>query len=127
MATTTTIGSAQTLNGPSIASFAGPDVQNNTWLARMTVTLLDTSGQPVGGAVISVTWVKTLKSGSTQTITLSEQTAPDGTFVFELHNLPTNGQSVDKVSFTITNVARTNPPLTYNEPVPEPTSEVTKP
>jgi Flp pilus assembly pilin Flp len=127
-APTTSTVATQVVDVESITPFAGPD-GNNDWLARMTVLLHDQSEGNVANAVISATWVKTFQDASTQTVTATCTSQTDGTCVFELQDMEArdNKNYVDHVTFTITSVTRSSPPLSYTLPSPAPSSTASRP
>lgn len=120
-ATTSTTTPPPTTSPPTTAppsvtaqtSITGDEgVRGNHWSPKVDVTVTDSSGNVLTGAVIQVTWTGLPTGPYTQTCTV----VSTGVCSFQLNRLENRASQpgfVDSVTATVTSVTGTNPTLVY--------------
>ncbi|MFP5255709.1 MAG: Flp family type IVb pilin [Acidimicrobiia bacterium] len=95
--TTTTTAPTTAMQPSSLVASPAPNNSGNKWIAHVTVTITDSSGNPVTGAEVQGSWTDPNPAVATQCTT----TAPSGTCSMQRTDLNDNKPTAQ---FTITGV-----------------------
>ena len=93
--------------------FSGGGASGNPsdWTAKITVTVVDGSGDGIDGATITGFWSYTTPTGTVTQEVTGSQSGSQGRCTFQISGLPANASDA---TFTVTGISGGVPPVVYN-------------